>query len=79
MPSYLVVFDRAKGAVVEQTEFARADDALRQRLAIEARGVGPTVEVAVLRADSAEALLRTHSRYFRSVVELAEAMETVAS
>lgn len=79
MPSYLVVYDRAKGAVVEQTEYERADDALRQRFAIEAGGIGSSVEVVVLTAESPEALLRTHSRYFRSVAELVDAMEPRAS
>lgn len=76
MRSFLIVYDRSSGDLVKLQEYAPEDRAraLADRFAIEAQERhNPSVEVVVLSASSREALERTHSRYFHTPAELAEA------
>ena len=76
MRSYLIVYDRSSGELLELHEYAPEDRAraMADRFKIEARErQNPSVEVVVLSASSREALERTHSRYFHTPAELAEA------
>jgi hypothetical protein len=72
---FLIVYDRQKGQILEMTDFSAAEGkrALEVRFAREkAERNSPEVEVVVLGARSREDLMKTHSRYFKSVRELVE-------
>ncbi len=72
MNHYLVVFDRSKGDVIRKQRYAGRGEALRARFVAEREFRGdPDIEVVVLGADSWEALMRTHSRYFKGLRQLA--------
>jgi len=76
MNYYLIVYDRARGAVLEEHEFAatEADRAWARREAlISDTIVDPNVEVVMLRARSHDDLAKTHSRYFKSVKDIVSA------
>jgi hypothetical protein len=76
MRSYLIVYDRSRGMILEQREYGPGEraSALAERFRIEARErQNPSIEVVVLSAGSVEALHRTHSRYFSTPGQLAEA------
>lgn len=71
---FLVVYDRMRGEIIRHRGFRSSDEALDARFAAEREFIGqPDVEVVVLTGRSYEALMHTHSRYFRGVRELAEA------
>jgi len=71
---FLIEYDRPRGSIVQLREFddtSRAvaeDERLKLELGLKRQGIEH--EVVVLDAPSKEALRRTHSRYFESVVEL---------
>jgi hypothetical protein len=69
----LLVYDRARAQLLEERAFESKADALSARFAAEARHRegGVNIEVVVLAAESREDLMRTHSRYFLSLRELA--------
>ena len=73
MKQFLLVYRRSTGDLLEfedlGTEAARAFP--RRSEAERQRKDDPDVEVILLGAASKEALLRTHSRYFKSIGELA--------
>jgi hypothetical protein len=72
MSYFLIVYDRAAGALRELKEFADVDRdiALAERFARERQEQNrPDIEVVLLGAASEEALRRTHSRYFRTPEE----------
>ena len=76
MSQFLLVYRRSTGELMEFVEYP--DDRKR---ALEARWArerlekdDPDVEVVLLGAASREALLKTHSRYFKTVRELVEAL-----
>jgi hypothetical protein len=70
---YLVIYNRRAGKIVRRQWFQAPDTALAARFEAEREFLGePDVEIVVLGADSWEALMQTHSRYFESVQELAE-------
>jgi hypothetical protein len=74
MSHFLLVYDRLSGDL-ELTEYGedQAALAMHDRFEREVRERShPEVEVVVLGAPSLEALKRTHARYFKSVVELAQ-------
>ena len=76
MIQFLVIYRRSTGELVSITEFTgdrrRALDA---RFEAEARVKDdPDVEVVLLSAPTLEALRQTHSRYFKTVRELASAL-----
>lgn len=73
MRYFLVVYDRASGKQLALKEFAPREDATRERFEreiVERERAG--VEVVVLGASSIESLRKTHSRYFRSLGQLAD-------
>ncbi len=75
MRYYLMVYDRSAGRIVELKEFDEDErtEALRERFLRELREVhNPDIEVVVLGAASRNGLLHTHSRYFKTLQELAE-------
>jgi hypothetical protein len=70
--NYLLVYDRALGKLLVEQEFSDRAAALRARFELERRHLGQkNIEIVVLGADSAEAIRRTHARYFRTAAELA--------
>ncbi|MGA2476438.1 MAG: hypothetical protein ABSF73_07435 [Terriglobia bacterium] len=72
---FLIEYDRPRGSIVQLREFDDAsravaeDERLKLELGLKRQGIEH--EVVLLDAPSKEALRRTHSRYFESVVELA--------
>ena len=74
MSYFLILYSRSKGALIEMDEFPaeQREEAFRLRLEREiAHRQNPDVEVVVLAAPTRADLERTHSRYFKSVSELA--------
>ena len=73
---FLIVYRRSTGTLVEVIDLGidRAS-ALAERFAREVREKDdPDVEVVLLTAPGREALMRTHSRYFKTTSELAAAL-----
>jgi hypothetical protein len=71
MNSFLMVYDRAKGAVLQLDKFPNQEAAMRQRFALERTNKdNPDVEIVVLVADSVDELRQTHGRYFKSFSDL---------
>jgi hypothetical protein len=71
---FLVVFDRPNGRVLREEAFEDEREALAERFATEkAYRDDPDIEVVVLGADTAEALRRTHARYFMTIGEIVRA------
>ncbi len=74
MMVFLIEYDRASGSLVtlESYDGTKREQAERARLEMELdinqRGVDR--EVVLLEAESEEALLRTHRRYFEGLAEL---------
>ena len=74
---FLIEYDRSSGLIVNLSTFddsdrKRAEDTrLETELDLNRRGVER--EVVLLQAGSAEALRRTHRRYFETLSELARA------
>jgi hypothetical protein len=69
---YLLIYDRRAGKIVRRKRFKASDAALAARFEAEREfREEPDVEIVVLSADSWEALMQTHSRYFKRVQELA--------
>ncbi len=72
---FLIEYDRPRGTIVELREFdgflrkAAEDARLAVELALNNRGIDH--EVVLLDAADKEALMRTHSRYFEDLAELA--------
>jgi hypothetical protein len=71
MTSLLLIYDRRRGELLEEREFSDRSEALQARFAAEREGRPSHVEIVVLNADSAETIRRTHSRYFKSLGEMA--------
>ena len=74
MPLFLLVYDQRMGAIEKLMEFpdSERERALTERFALEeSRLQEPHVEVIILSASTREALMQTHSRYFKGVSELA--------
>lgn len=69
----LLVYDRSAAELLEERVFECKSDALAARFDAEARhrDGGVNIEVVVLAAESRADLMRTHSRYFFSLRELA--------
>ena len=74
MKSYLLVFDRLRGVLLEEREFDDRSEALKARFAAEREGRPAHIEIVVLNADSPEAIRRTHARYFQSASEMARSL-----
>lgn len=72
MSYFLIVYDRASGKQLTLKQFASREEATRERFEREMSERGDAgVEVVVLGASSIESLKKTHSRYFKSLGELA--------
>jgi hypothetical protein len=72
MRHFLLVYDRSRAALLEKRAFDDRDAAFHARFEAErAHRSDPSIEVVVLSADSEEALLRTHARYFQTIAEMA--------
>ncbi len=74
MSLFLLVYDQLSGALgdIEVFEDSDSERALARRFALEQEHLGtPAIEVIVLSAADRESLMRTHSRYFKGVSELA--------
>jgi hypothetical protein len=68
---FLLVFDRSKGEVLDCVAYRDRSTALRKRFEAERlHSASPDVEVVVLGADSKDALMRTHARYFKGAANL---------
>lgn len=73
MAHFLIVYDRRAGRLLREEPYDDANDALKERFRVERlHRADRNLEVVVLSADSAEALRRTHARYFMTLGELAE-------
>ncbi len=79
---FLIVYQRSTGTLLEFKEFPEPDraKALSEGFAREMHERNnPDIEVIILGADSREALMRTHGRYFKtigqSMKELADKLE----
>jgi hypothetical protein len=74
MRQFLLVYRRSSGTLLTIEDLGPVEPAaaMQKRFAVE-RGYrrDPDVEVVLLSAASRDALLRTHSRYFRTSGELA--------
>jgi len=74
---FLVQYDRRSEKLLRFDHFSddRRSDAEQARLSLELSGLGHVLEqeVVLLEADSAEALLRTHGRYFQTLAEIVTA------
>ncbi len=72
MRSFLLVYDRARGTLLEAVEYGAGERtrALRDRFRKELEVRGRDVEVVLLSAASLDALRKTHGRYFKTPSEL---------
>jgi hypothetical protein len=71
MNSYLLVYDRPRGQLLEEREFSDSGAALKERFRLEREHMtNKDIEIVVLEADSAEAIRRSHARYFRTAGDL---------
>lgn len=74
MNYYVLVYDRRRGVVLDDREHTDRVQALEDRArAIAMHMSEPDVEVVLLGAQSRDDLLRTHSRYFKTVEEITSA------
>ena len=74
MNYYLLVYDRRVGETVRFQEYPsqRRSDAMQERFREERAHRGDQdIEVVVLGSQSKASLMRTHSRYFKSLGDLA--------
>lgn len=72
MKYFLITYNRRRGALA--TPMRVFDDqkvAMAERFRIEATRVDADLEVVVLGAEDEQDLVKTHSRYFKSVGDLA--------
>lgn len=75
MNYYLLIYDRRRNRILDCKEFALDDRehalAVRGALILEHRE-NPDLEIVLLGANSFEDLKKTHSRYFKTVGQLAK-------
>jgi hypothetical protein len=77
MNYFLITYDRSSGELTDLREFTASerDVALQERFALErAHRRDTDVEVVLVGSESLDALKQTHSRYFKTAGELAEAL-----
>ena len=73
MSYFLLVYERSLGEVLEQREYPliERERAWREREQLVATWIGdPNIEVVLLNARSRDDLLKTHSRYFKTVEQI---------
>lgn len=72
MTSFVLVYDRGAGQILDQADFSSIPDAVRHRIAMETQyAQNPDIEVVLLGAKTIDSLHTTHRRYFRSTAQLA--------
>lgn len=72
MSHFLLIYEKSTGTLRSISEHGSSSDALKARYEAEDRFRGNRdVEVVALSAASREALEKTHSRYFKSLKQLA--------
>lgn len=77
MKYFLIVYETRTGQLEELTVFDDSETALAARFEREKEHAAEsTIEVALLRAESEEALHDSHARYFSSLGELVERERT---
>lgn len=71
---FLIVYSRSEGRIVESREFSDTDRQEAEDLRIETElrlnRTGVEYEVVLLEAESKDALLRTHRRYFEDLSQI---------
>jgi hypothetical protein len=73
MAHYLLIYDRAAGALLLQRPYETSAEALAARFEAEAEyGVQPNIEILAISAASEDELKKSHGRYFLSSEELGE-------
>ncbi|HEV8537272.1 MAG TPA: hypothetical protein VGR87_16330 [Candidatus Limnocylindria bacterium] len=75
MRYFLLVYDRRRHRITTHLEFPfeRRDDALAQRAAlVREHREDPDLEIVLLGANTFDDLKKTHSRYFKTVDQLAK-------
>jgi hypothetical protein len=71
MSSFLLVYDRARGELLQEREFSDSGAALTERFRLEREYErDKNIEIVVLESESAELIRQTHARYFRTASEL---------
>ena len=71
MNSYLMVYDREHGQLLELKEFSSQAAAMRRRFVLERQHAeDDQIEIVVLMAESESLLRKTHARYFTSLGDL---------
>lgn len=79
MASFLIVYDRGRGALLRLDKIADQQTALKQRFTLERKYEGNSdIEVVVLVAESEQALRETHARYFTTFGDLMRSMSPKA-
>ena len=78
MKHFLLVYRRSTATLVEIRDLGTdGGKALAERFAIEKRErTNPDIEVVILSAQSEDILKKTHSRYFRTMAQLAHDLST---
>lgn len=72
MSHFLLIYEKSTGSLRRISEYDSSPDALKARYEAEDHFRGnPDVEVVALSAASREALEKTHSRYFKTLKQLA--------
>jgi len=80
MKYFLIVYETRTGQLQELTVFDDSKAALEARFEREMdHAAESSIEVALLRAESEEALHESHARYFSSLVELVDRERTAES
>lgn len=73
MSHFLLIYEKSTGSLRRISEYASSSDALAARFEAEDHFRGNSdVEVVALSADSRKALENTHSRYFKTLRQLAD-------
>lgn len=71
MKYFLLAYDRPRGEILSEDEFATWQDGMAARFAAERAYVDrPDIEVVLLGAESRDALRKTHRRYFETIGEM---------
>lgn len=73
MSHFLLIYDRDTGQLVRKKRFRSSANAMHARFRAEQEFRGcDEIEIVALAAESEQALMRTHGRYFLNLRELAD-------
>jgi hypothetical protein len=79
MTHFLLIYDRSAGELIRKQVLTDRAAAMEARFRAEAEFRGqPGVEIVALDAESEQALMRTHGRYFLGLTELADRIASPA-